>query len=145
MTTPSFEPQLYHFSSIFGNCTCSLRMAPGRLLSNCATAAFTRCLRQGRSASAITPSSGRHGTMGHRRRDRTHLWITSAASTMIQKEDVITGEPDNNVTDNIYSKIGVNLHLQQNHPLCILKNAIYDYFKSVALCFQSDFKIWFVA
>ena len=41
---------------------------------------------------------------------------------------MITGHPSNNVTDAIYSKIGVNLHLQPTHPIGIIKQAIYDYF-----------------
>jgi phenylalanyl-tRNA synthetase alpha chain len=42
--------------------------------------------------------------------------------------DVITGHPYNNVTENIFQKIGANLHQRPDHPLCIIKNAIYAYF-----------------
>lgn len=34
----------------------------------------------------------------------------------------------NNITDNIKSKIGKNLYKIQNHPICIIKNKIFDTF-----------------
>lgn len=37
-------------------------------------------------------------------------------------------DPTNNVPDTIFSKLGVELHRRDNHPIGILKNAIYDYF-----------------
>ena len=40
---------------------------------------------------------------------------------------MITGQPGNNVTDNIFAKIGQNLHRQPDHPLCIIKSAIYQF------------------
>ncbi|PSC68201.1 phenylalanine-tRNA chloroplastic mitochondrial [Micractinium conductrix] len=52
----------------------------------------------------------------------------AAAVTTLSRDEVITGHPSNNVTDAIYSKIGVNLHLQPTHPIGIIKQAIYDYF-----------------
>lgn len=36
----------------------------------------------------------------------------------------------NNVTDYIYEKMGSNLHKTQNHPLCLIREAIYDYFNT---------------
>lgn len=42
--------------------------------------------------------------------------------------EVINGHPFNNVTDNIFEKIGVNLHHQPSHPIGIIKDAIYAYF-----------------
>lgn len=44
------------------------------------------------------------------------------------KDQVLTQDPANNVTEYIYSKMGVNLHHQANHPIGIIKQAIYDYF-----------------
>lgn len=41
---------------------------------------------------------------------------------------VITGDAANNVTDAIYEKLGAQLHTRPDHPLCILKAAIYGYF-----------------
>ena len=38
---------------------------------------------------------------------------------------------ENNVTDNIFSKIGVNLHQRESHPLGILKEKINEYFRDV--------------
>lgn len=42
--------------------------------------------------------------------------------------DVITDDPSNNVTENIFNKIGVNLHRKPAHPLNNIKDAIYEYF-----------------
>lgn len=41
--------------------------------------------------------------------------------------DVLTSHPFNNVTENIFQKLGANLHLRPDHPLCILKETIYNY------------------
>jgi phenylalanyl-tRNA synthetase alpha chain len=45
------------------------------------------------------------------------------------KDQVLTSDPANNVTEYIYSKMGINLHHQPNHPIGIIKQAIYDYFE----------------
>ena len=37
-------------------------------------------------------------------------------------------DPTNNVSDTIFSKIGLQLHRREDHPLGILKDAIYEYF-----------------
>lgn len=42
--------------------------------------------------------------------------------------EVITNDSANNVTDNIYEKIGTNLHHIPSHPIGIIKEAIYGYF-----------------
>ena len=47
---------------------------------------------------------------------------------MICIADVLIACPDNNVTEYIFEKIGVDLHRRPEHPLGILKNAIMDYF-----------------
>lgn len=54
--------------------------------------------------------------------------VQATAQVEITREAVITDNPSNNITDNIFQKIGVNLHRQPNHPICIIKTAIYDYF-----------------
>lgn len=41
---------------------------------------------------------------------------------------VLTNHPFNNVTDNVFQKMGMNLHQRPDHPLGILKDAIYAYF-----------------
>jgi phenylalanyl-tRNA synthetase alpha chain len=40
-------------------------------------------------------------------------------------------DPHNNVTENVYSKLGVNLHRRTGHPLCTIREAIYEYFDDV--------------
>ncbi|KAK9824783.1 hypothetical protein WJX74_008324 [Apatococcus lobatus] len=47
----------------------------------------------------------------------------------VSRSDVMTDSPVNNVPENIFGKIGTDLHLKPNHPLCIIKSAIYDYFE----------------
>jgi phenylalanyl-tRNA synthetase alpha chain len=66
---------------------------------------------------------------------RTSAAVAAAAAVVevggvkIAREDVVKEEdPTNNVPDTIYSKIGLQLHRRDNHPLGILKNTIYDYF-----------------
>ena len=39
-------------------------------------------------------------------------------------------DPTNNVPDSIFSKLGIQLHRRDKHPIGIIKNAIYDYFES---------------
>jgi len=45
---------------------------------------------------------------------------------------VITGKPGNNVSDHIFRRLGANLHTRADHPLGIIKNAIYQYMDSTA-------------
>lgn len=42
--------------------------------------------------------------------------------------EVITDHPENNIPESIYEKIGRNLHHQPDHPIGIIKDAIYSYF-----------------
>ena len=44
------------------------------------------------------------------------------------RADVLTSHPFNNVTENIFAKIGANLHRRPDHPICIIKEAIYAFF-----------------
>lgn len=59
-------------------------------------------------------------------------WALRSVATSTVKPpsrgEVITQDPDNNVSDYIYEKIGVNLHLKPDHPIGIIKDAIYSYF-----------------
>ncbi|KAL0903141.1 hypothetical protein M5K25_027496 [Dendrobium thyrsiflorum] len=49
----------------------------------------------------------------------------------ITKDDVVReNDPANNVPDAIFSKLGMQLHRRDSHPIGILKNAIYEYFDS---------------
>ena len=60
---------------------------------------------------------------------RNSIFKTQAAAVEAPpKDNVITSDPYNNVTENIYAKLGVNLHLQPNHPLSIIRSSIYKYF-----------------
>lgn len=43
-------------------------------------------------------------------------------------EVVREDDPTNNVPDSVFSKIGVQLHRRDDHPLGIIKNEIYRYF-----------------
>ncbi|KAL5713873.1 phenylalanine--tRNA ligase [Ranunculus cassubicifolius] len=54
--------------------------------------------------------------------------VLDIGGTKISKDDVVKDEPTNNVPDTIFSKLGLQLHKRDQHPLGILKNAIYDYF-----------------
>uniref|UniRef100_A0A6M2FB18 phenylalanine--tRNA ligase n=1 Tax=Populus davidiana TaxID=266767 RepID=A0A6M2FB18_9ROSI len=46
----------------------------------------------------------------------------------IARDDVVRDDPTNNVPDTIFSKLGLQLHRRDQHPLGILKNTIYEYF-----------------
>ncbi|CAA7405015.1 unnamed protein product [Spirodela intermedia] len=55
--------------------------------------------------------------------------VLEVGGVKIVKEDVVReDDPTNNVPDTIFSKLGLQLHRRDNHPLGILKNAIYEYF-----------------
>ncbi|KAG5093140.1 hypothetical protein JHK82_051918 [Glycine max] len=56
------------------------------------------------------------------------LSVLDLGGVNISREDVVRDDPTNNVPDNIFSKLGVHLHRRDQHPLGILKNAIYEYF-----------------
>lgn len=62
--------------------------------------------------------------------NRVSKLVKAAATDAPPISEVITGEPSNNVTENIYNKIGVNLHKRSAHPLNIIREAIYEYFDS---------------
>ncbi|XP_076903546.1 phenylalanine--tRNA ligase, chloroplastic/mitochondrial-like [Bidens hawaiensis] len=68
---------------------------------------------------------------------RRHKSTQTVASSLLElggvqisKQDVVKDEPTNNVPDLIFTKLGLQLHRRDNHPLGILKNAIYEYFDS---------------
>lgn len=68
---------------------------------------------------------------------RTKKWRHPVAASAVElggvkiaKEDVVRDDPTNNVPDTIFTKLGMQLHRRDQHPLGILKNAIYDYFDS---------------
>ncbi|XP_010427722.1 PREDICTED: phenylalanine--tRNA ligase, chloroplastic/mitochondrial [Camelina sativa] len=51
--------------------------------------------------------------------------VTIARNDVVKDDD-----PTNNVPDSIFSKLGMQLHRRDKHPIGILKNAIYNYFDS---------------
>ncbi|XP_034679782.1 phenylalanine--tRNA ligase, chloroplastic/mitochondrial-like isoform X2 [Vitis riparia] len=65
---------------------------------------------------------------------QSHKWRQPVVSVLelggveIGKDDVVRDDPTNNVPDEIFSKLGMQLHRRDQHPIGILKNAIYDYF-----------------
>jgi len=62
-----------------------------------------------------------------------HICAAAAAPpATLAREEVLKSHPKNNVPENIYEKIGRNLHLKPNHPLNILRTAIYQYFDTLA-------------
>lgn len=46
----------------------------------------------------------------------------------INREEILTDDPKNNVSEYIYDKLDKNLHLLSDHPLGILKTVIQEYF-----------------
>uniref|UniRef100_A0A7N0TAN2 phenylalanine--tRNA ligase n=1 Tax=Kalanchoe fedtschenkoi TaxID=63787 RepID=A0A7N0TAN2_KALFE len=67
-------------------------------------------------------------------KSRRQKWRQPVASAVeiggvkIAREDVVKDDPTNNVPDSIFTKLGMQLHMRDQHPLGIIKNAIYDYF-----------------
>lgn len=50
----------------------------------------------------------------------------------------LTLTDQSNIPTSILEKLGRNLHLKQNHPVCIIKDLIYDYFASKGLFVTHD-------
>lgn len=95
-------------------------------------AGMSRPLGPLRTASTFhsTDFFGRKSVLAHAPK-RGWKSIQASSSTAPPRELVITSDPANNVSENIYSKIGAKLHLTPGHPLNIIKAAIYDYFDTV--------------
>ncbi|CAL9074864.1 phenylalanine--tRNA ligase, chloroplastic/mitochondrial-like isoform X2 [Musa acuminata AAA Group] len=90
---------------------------PPRVLSSSRSFPFSSLA----SASPSKPSS--------KRANPPIAALVEVGGVKIAKDDVVReSDPTNNVPDNIFSKIGLQLHRRDNHPIGILKNAIYDYF-----------------
>ncbi|MCO5610467.1 hypothetical protein L7F22_064705 [Adiantum nelumboides] len=72
-----------------------------------------------RSASAVSKSTRFHA----------HASVVQAGGTTLSREDVVKeDDPTNNVPDSVFSKLGLQLHRRDDHPLGILKNEIYKFF-----------------
>ncbi|CAM8966612.1 unnamed protein product [Rhodiola kirilowii] len=67
-------------------------------------------------------------------KSRRKKWRQPVASAVeiggvkIAREDIVKDDPTNNVPDSIFTKLGMQLHMRDQHPLGIIKNAIYEYF-----------------
>lgn len=55
-----------------------------------------------------------------------HLVI--GTNVITEFTEIVRDDPTNNIPDTIFAKLGMQLHRRNQHPLGILKNAIYDYF-----------------
>ncbi|XP_051130065.1 phenylalanine--tRNA ligase, chloroplastic/mitochondrial [Andrographis paniculata] len=54
--------------------------------------------------------------------------VVELGGVRIAREEIVKDDPTNNVPDSIFSKLGMQLHRRDEHPLGILRNAIYEYF-----------------
>ncbi|GAV74689.1 tRNA-synt_2d domain-containing protein/FDX-ACB domain-containing protein [Cephalotus follicularis] len=84
-------------------------------------------LHRNRNTTLSTPFS----TSAAGSKAKQTLQLVSAlllGGVQIARDDVVRDDPTNNVPDNIFSKLGMQLHRRNQHPLGILKNAIYEYF-----------------
>ncbi|KAL6314415.1 hypothetical protein AAG906_025640 [Vitis piasezkii] len=68
-------------------------------------------------------SSSAHKIQTHKWRQRWSRFWSLVESRLAEMDD-----PTNNVPDAIFLKLGMQLHRRDQHPIGILKNAIYDYF-----------------
>ncbi|KAI9089722.1 hypothetical protein K1719_029015 [Acacia pycnantha] len=86
---------------------------------------FTFCLPFSSMASSVSTDN-----LSRKKWRRPVVSVLELGGVKISREDVVRDDPTNNVPDTIFSKLGLQLHRRDQHPLGILKNAIYDYFDS---------------
>ncbi|XP_043696687.1 phenylalanine--tRNA ligase, chloroplastic/mitochondrial-like [Telopea speciosissima] len=80
-------------------------------------------------ASASTSSSAHSAIKPQHQKWRQPVAsVVEIGGVKIVKDDVVRDDPTNNVPDTIFSKLGMQLHRRNHHPIGILKNAIYNYF-----------------
>ncbi|KAG6475743.1 phenylalanine--tRNA ligase, chloroplastic/mitochondrial-like [Zingiber officinale] len=80
-------------------------------------------------ASLFSSHASVHSNKVHKKSNSRVAALLEIGGVKIAKDDVVReSDPTNNVPDNIFSKIGLQLHRRDNHPIGILKNAIYEYF-----------------
>ncbi|XP_065876657.1 phenylalanine--tRNA ligase, chloroplastic/mitochondrial [Euphorbia lathyris] len=108
-----------HFTTLFSARTSSLFLHSRR---RNAFNHFTFCLPFSSSSSSSLAATHK---MKWRQPVVSELQLSGVK---IAKDDVVRDDPTNNVTDAIFSKLGMQLHLRNQHPLGILKNAVYEYF-----------------
>ena len=102
---------------------CASQSAPSRAAPRLASA-VSGSGRAGESRASLACAAGPRRACSARRA----FSAAAASAPPLTRESVITGDPANNVTDAIFGKLGVKLHTQPNHPICILKSAIHAYF-----------------
>ena len=124
MAAPAARP------AVFGaNSGAFLRSSSSSAAS---TSGSTATVSSSSSSPAIAAAGARHGRRGSGSRVAPRAAAAVAAAVDAPpappRASVLTGDPANNVTDYIYSKMGANLHLQPDHPICVIKQAIYSYF-----------------
>ena len=90
---------------------------------------------------SLSSSSGAYGAV----RVASARAMTTTASAEItrstgrpERSVVMTSSPENNVTEHIYSKMGIGLHANKDHPLGLLKSKIHSYFKTKTSVDGSD-------
>eukprot|EP00879_Flechtneria_rotunda_P002275 GHRR01002466.1.p1 GENE.GHRR01002466.1~~GHRR01002466.1.p1 ORF type:complete len:460 (+),score=170.06 GHRR01002466.1:209-1588(+) len=105
--------------------------APVRASSSC----FSSAQKALCSLQTLASSSSKRSSSSCSRRRLVRPMATAAVQVTgpaaPAREQVLTQDLANNITDYIYSKMGVNLHHQPNHPIGIIKQAIYDYFEQL--------------
>ncbi|XP_030458793.1 phenylalanine--tRNA ligase, chloroplastic/mitochondrial isoform X1 [Syzygium oleosum] len=85
------------------------------------------------SSATAASSSSAFSSVDNLRRQKWRAPVASAlerGGVKIARDDVVRDEPTNNIPDTIFTKLGQQLHRRNQHPIGILKNAIYDYFDS---------------
>ncbi|CAG9463419.1 unnamed protein product [Pedinophyceae sp. YPF-701] len=108
-------------------------LTSSRIMLRASTKAIGRCASVPRRAcplvSSPSPRSSQpiHTVNGARASGRVQASAVSEAP--VQKDEVITGKPDCNVTESIFDRIGTDLHRKPDHPLGIIKGVIYDFFE----------------
>ncbi|ERN09070.1 phenylalanine--tRNA ligase, chloroplastic/mitochondrial isoform X1 [Amborella trichopoda] len=109
---------------------CALLLRTRPALNHALTSLANPSLFSARRLFSLSFSSSSLATnKQHKRGPQPILSLLEIGGVKIGKDDVVReNDPTNNVTDSIFSKIGLQLHRRDNHPIGILKNAIYDYF-----------------
>eukprot|EP00262_Sarcandra_glabra_P004200 TRINITY_DN15179_c0_g1_i1.p1 TRINITY_DN15179_c0_g1~~TRINITY_DN15179_c0_g1_i1.p1 ORF type:complete len:446 (-),score=55.75 TRINITY_DN15179_c0_g1_i1:147-1484(-) len=82
-----------------------------------------------RTFNLSTPFSSLSTTKLHKKSKQTIVSALDIGGVKIGRDDVVKeSDPTNNVPDTIFSKLGLQLHRRDRHPIGILKNVIFDYF-----------------
>ncbi|XP_002528951.2 phenylalanine--tRNA ligase, chloroplastic/mitochondrial [Ricinus communis] len=85
---------------------------------------FAFCLSFSSSSSALSATTDNNKKSWR----RPVVSVLELGGVKIDRDDVVRDDPTNNVPDTIFSKLGMQLHRRNQHPIGILKNAIYEYF-----------------